>query len=219
MVVRGTSRAPKRHMSATLLPSVNSTNQVLSPEECAATLARTCFGHLAFARPERADVLPVRFAFVNGWLYFRADMPLHRAIATNPQVTLAVTERRDITRFCSVIVRGGCYETELTGAIGADTAAMRGIMQLRDPAGVPYPLVRRPARRVLKVLRLRVDEMSGTTTVVPQQDEEHDYDDVELQILRETVGHQTAREDARADDDGMAESLPLAPSAVTTPCR
>ena len=131
-------------MLATVSPALRSTNQVLSQEDCQATLGRTCFGHLAFAHDGRADVMPVRFAFIAGWLYFRADLELRMAIATNPVVTLAVTELRDITHFDSVIVRGGCYETEMTGA---------GI-----------------------ALRLRADEMQGTTTFVPCQSGEHAVD-------------------------------------------
>ena len=206
-------------MLATVSPALRSTNHVLSQEECQATLGRTCFGHLAFARDGRADVLPVRFAFVAGWLYFRADLELRMAIATNPVVTLAVTELRDITHFDSVVVRGGCYETEMTGAMDGDTDAMRGIVQMRDRPAIAKSRGNQRVRRTLTVLRLRADEMQGTTTFVPCQTGEHGYDDVALQLFRETEWHQTVREDARADDDGMAEQPPNAPSSVPTPCR
>lgn len=217
--MRAAMLPPGVQMSATVLMYSTSTRQVLSQEECQATLGRTCFGHLAFAGPEQADVLPVRFAFVEGWLYFRADMALRHAIATNPQVTLAVTELRDITHFDSVVVRGGCYETRMTGAMEGDAAAARGILQLRDPPPIARPLDKSRVPRTLTVLRLRADEMHGTTTFVPCQSAEHAYDDVEFQTLRETGWHQTGRDDARADDDGMAEQPPRPLSNEPTPCR
>lgn len=200
-------------MSETTTAAV-ATDNTLTAEECETLLRRTCFGHLAFVRSDHADVLPVRFAFVDRWVYFRADAALRSVIAHNPWLVLSVTELRDVTHVSSVVVRGGCYVTERSGSTADDAAALRGIIELRDRPAVGRERAPRVERSSI-VFRLHVDELRGTTTFVPCPAGARAYDLVELQHLREAGLDHTIAEDERADDDGMAEpNSPIPPRSV-----
>lgn len=129
-------------------------------------LERNCFAHLAFVRRTHADVVPIRIAFSGGWLYFRADRALSGTIGHNAWVAITVSERLSSTRFASVVVRGTCYATERTGSRSGDAAAFRGILKLRDRAPATAAQARR-VERTLVILRVRVEELRGTLSVVP----------------------------------------------------
>ena len=187
-----------------------SSDEHLTPADCEAMLQRVCFGHLSFVRGGNADVLPIRYAFLDGWVYFRADLELRELIARSPWLVLSVIEPRDSMRLASVVVRGGCYEAEQTGSAIRDAAALEGIIELRDRATVG-PEGEPRIQRTSTVFRLHIDEMRGITAVVPCPPGERPYDALELRHLRETGRDHTAGEDARADDDGMAEPNPPSP--------
>ena len=138
----------------------------MTAADCEAVLRRACFGHLAFAWERHADVRPIRYAYRDGWVYFRADRSLRKVIAASPWLVLSVTELQARTRVSSVIVRGGCYETEATGTLLGDAAALQGIMELRDRATVNPQRAPR-ARRSSTVFRLHVEELRGVTAFVP----------------------------------------------------
>ena len=181
-----------------------SADESMSAKNCEALLRRACFGHLAFARDGHADVLPIRYIFLEGWVYFRADLGLSEVIAHNPWLVLSVTEFQDANLVSSVIVRGGCYQTEQTGTTIGDAAALRGIMQLRDRAMVG-PQRKPRGRRSSTVFRLHVDEMRGITALVPRPASDRSFDDRENQHVRETERDQTAAEGKRAAADSVAE--------------
>jgi nitroimidazol reductase NimA-like FMN-containing flavoprotein (pyridoxamine 5'-phosphate oxidase superfamily) len=183
----------------------------LTRSQCDVILQRTCFGHLAVVQPDRVDLLPVRFACSDGWIYFRADESLSGAIARNPWLALSVTELRDPTHFHSVIVRGGCHPTVATGSAAGDEKALRGIRALRDRSRVGRSAPQHVPRTLI-VYRLHTDEVRGTSTFVPCPAGDRPYDDVEVEILRTVNRDQSESDDARADDDGMAEpSAPVPP--------
>lgn len=132
--------------------------------ECEGVLRRACFGHLAFMRDKHVDVLPTRYVYLDGWVYFRADKALRTVIAASPWLVLSVTQLEDETHVMSVVARGGCYEAERTGTAVGDVAALQGIMELRDrPRAGRGPRVRRRST----VFRLHVDELRGITATVP----------------------------------------------------
>jgi hypothetical protein len=143
-----------------------SADESMSAKNCEALLRRACFGQLAFARDGHADVLPIRYTFLEGWVYFRADLGLSEVIAHNPWLVLSVTEFQDANVVSTVIVRGGCYQTEQTGTTIGDAAALRGIIELRDRA-MGGPERKRRGRPSSTVFRLHVDEMRGITALVP----------------------------------------------------
>jgi len=146
-------------------PSALADVQMPRPE-CETVLRSVCFGHLAFIRDGHADALPIRYAYVDGWVYFRADLNLRDIIARNPWLVLSVSEVQNGSRVVSIIARGGCYQTEATGTAAGDAAALRGIVELRDRATDGRE--RKPrVRRSSIVFRLHVDELRGVSAVVP----------------------------------------------------
>jgi len=194
-----------------------SADESLPATNCEALLRRACFGHLAFARDGHADVLPIRYIFLDGWVYFRADLGLSEVIAHSPWLVLSVTEFQDANLVSSVIVRGGCYQTEQTGTTIGDAAALRGINELRDRAMVG-PQRKPRGRRSSTVFRLHVDEMRGITALVPGPARDRSFDDRENQHVRQTGRDQSAPEDARATADSVAEAVPPR-RATKLPCN
>jgi nitroimidazol reductase NimA-like FMN-containing flavoprotein (pyridoxamine 5'-phosphate oxidase superfamily) len=184
----------------------------LSRRACEAALLRICFGHLAFVRDEQLEVLPIRYAYLDGWVYFRADRQLQAVIARRPWLALAVTESRSGNYIDSIIVRGGCYHADRTGSSAGNAAALRGVVVLRDRA--PIASTSRPrVPRTSTVYRLHADTIEGTRTFVPCPPGERPYDAAELQQLSDIRRSHTASDDDRADDDGMAE----APEPIPAP--
>lgn len=174
----------------------------ISADACRALLERMSFGHLAFARDGHADAVPIRFAFLEGWVYFRADAAMRTIIRHNRWAVICVVDMIDATHFASVVARGACYATEETGSSRGDANAFRGILRLRDrlPATATRP---RPDSRSTIVLRLHVDALSGSTTVVPRP--AGGAGPVRAVHLHDGYSRETAGDDARADDDGMRE--------------
>lgn len=190
--------------ATTTVGPANSADAILTQAACEAILARTCFGHLSFIRARHAEVVPVRYAFVDGWVYFRADSRMRDVIRANPWLSLSVTECSAPSQVSSVIVRGGCYETHDTGSPDSDASALRGIRQLRDRTAVgPRQIGRVP--RTSTVFRIHEDHVRGIRTLVPCPAGDRPYDASEREYLGADARDRTDAEDQRADNDGMAE--------------
>lgn len=174
----------------------------ISDDACRAVLERSCFGHLAFARDGNVDAVPIRFAFLEGWLYFRADAAMRANIGHNRWAVISVVDMLDSTRFASVVARGACYVTEETGTARGDAGALRGILQLRDRVPRTITRPRRDSRTSI-VFRLHVDELSGSTTFVPCPAGGEDFSAALHSHGRSPA--ESSGDDARADDDGMRE--------------
>jgi nitroimidazol reductase NimA-like FMN-containing flavoprotein (pyridoxamine 5'-phosphate oxidase superfamily) len=191
------------------LPSATS---AITTEECLEVLGRVCFGHLAFFRDRHIRVQPIRYAFHEGWVFFRADSDLRAWIARSPWLALSVTEVRD-SAHTSVVVRGGCYPAEGTGSARGDADAHEGVVALRDRPRVGPRAIGRQERK-LSVFRLRAEDVHGSVTMVPCPAGQRPYDDAELEHLRAVSRAHTQSDDSRADDDGMA--APSAPEVRPT---
>lgn len=174
----------------------------ISDEACRAVLERTCFGHLAFARNGHVDAVPIRFTFLEGWLYFRADAAMRTDIRHNRWAVMSVVDRLDATHFASVVARGACYATEDTGSPQGDAAALRGILRLRDRVPERNTGPRRDSRTSI-VFRLHVDALCGSTTFVPCPAGGEELSGATHSHAASTA--ESSDEDARADDDGMRE--------------
>jgi nitroimidazol reductase NimA-like FMN-containing flavoprotein (pyridoxamine 5'-phosphate oxidase superfamily) len=194
-------------MHSTTERSAVSGSSNLTTADSEEILRRLCFGHVAFIAKRQVNVVPIRYAFDDGWVYFRADATLRDVIARSRWAVLSVTELRDTTGFASVIVRGGCYPAEATGSTAGDAAALRGILALRDRPRVGPTRAPR-VQRVSTVFRLHVEDLQGSITFVPCPAGSRAYDALEVQHLRTVGRDHTADEDSRADDDGMAEPNP-----------
>lgn len=133
---------------------------------CAAFLEEHCFGHLVLARGTQVDAVPIRFTFLDGWLYFGADAALRDEVGHNVWVAVAVAAPAEHDRWASVVVRGTCYATENTGTAAVDAAALRGIVRLREQAGEPVPSGHR-APRASVVFRMHVEDLRGRMIAAP----------------------------------------------------
>jgi nitroimidazol reductase NimA-like FMN-containing flavoprotein (pyridoxamine 5'-phosphate oxidase superfamily) len=133
---------------------------------CAAFLDQHCFGHLVLARGTHVDAVPIRFAFLDGWLYFGANAALRNEVGRNVWVAVAVAAPMQRDRWASIVARGTCYATEHTGTAAVDAAALRGIVRLREQAGAAKPGAHRAARTSV-VFRMHVEEMHGRMIDAP----------------------------------------------------
>jgi len=52
------------------VPAPTRRTSTFTPAACAAFLEEHCFGHLVLARGTQVDAVPIRFTFLDGWLYF-----------------------------------------------------------------------------------------------------------------------------------------------------
>ena len=112
------------------------------------------------------DAVPIRFTFLDGWLYFGANAALRKEVGHNVWVAVAVAAPTKRDRWASVVARGTCYATEHTGTAAVDAAALRGIVQLREQAGEAKPGAHRAARTSV-VFRMHVEEMHGRMIDAP----------------------------------------------------
>jgi nitroimidazol reductase NimA-like FMN-containing flavoprotein (pyridoxamine 5'-phosphate oxidase superfamily) len=182
----------------------------ISDDACRAVLERCCFGHLSFAREAHVDVVPIRFAFLEGSLYFRADSAMRANIDHNRWAVISVVDMMDSTHFASVVAHGACYATEETGSPRGDAAALRGILRLRDRVPRTITRPRRDSRTSI-VFRLHVDTLRGSTTVVPCP---AGGEDVSAALHSHASGSaESSGDGARADDDGMREPRDDRPSS------
>ena len=193
-----------------------SADEPLTKANCKAILARVCFGHLSFMTGGHVDVRPVRYAYRNDWVYFRASRELRGIIAQGPWFALSVTEFSEPTRVATIVVRGACYEADSVRSVAQNAEALAGIVELRDRAEIGSPRAPR-IQRSSTVFRMHVDEMHGVRAHVPCPPGQRPYSPSELQNLRDSTRSHSAGEDSRADDDGMAEPNPPQPVAAGLP--
>jgi nitroimidazol reductase NimA-like FMN-containing flavoprotein (pyridoxamine 5'-phosphate oxidase superfamily) len=133
---------------------------------CAEWLEHNCFGHLVLARGTHVDAVPIRYVFVDRWLYFGAASSLRKAIDHNVWVALAVAVPTEPGRWVSVVARGACYATEHTGTAVADAAALRGIIRLRKQGPSTSGGAHRKTRSSI-IFRMHVEELRGRMVRAP----------------------------------------------------
>ena len=180
----------------------------LSGDACRAVLERSRFGHLAFAREGIVDVVPIRFASLEGSLYFRADAQMRIDIGHNRWAVISVVDMLEPNLFASVVARGACYATEDTGSSKGDAAALRGIRWLRDCSPGETQRSSRDTGTTI-VYRLHVDGLRGSTTVVSNSD---CVDSVARPHVHVGLRAESSDDNARANDDGMRQPRPDLPS-------
>ena len=190
----------KTSTSRSTSPSYPVATRGLSVNACRAVLERNCVGHLSFLRQSHVDTMPIRFAFVDGWLYFRADREMVHTIGHNAWVVVSAAETFDTTHVASVVARGACYATDHTGSAEGDAAALLGIRRLRER--LPMTAARRRwEERVSTVFRIHVDELRGRTILVPCPPQTSDSTAAGSRAPRRSVSpaHSVA-DQARADE-------------------
>jgi uncharacterized protein len=82
----------------------------LTRAECEAVLARGGVGRLGFTREERVDILPVHFAYRDGWIFGRTTPgPKLESLRQHWWVAFQVDEIDGLFEWRSVLLHGGFY--------------------------------------------------------------------------------------------------------------
>lgn len=83
----------------------------LSSAACKALLARNHVGRLAYTLHDKVDIVPLNYAYENGWLYGRTS-PSEKLITLHQHrwVAFEVDEVEDWFEWRSVVVRGSLYQ-------------------------------------------------------------------------------------------------------------
>lgn len=140
--------------------SVPPSLRLLSRGECEALLARNVVGRIAVADRGHVNVSPANYVNAGDWLFARADRALRTAIGHNRWVAVEVAEIQGVSDWQSVVVRGACYATSLTGIASSDAATARGVALLRERV----PEMSREGHSVpfaTAIFRVHVDEITG----------------------------------------------------------
>lgn len=126
---------------------------------CEAILKRNHVGRLAYSFRDRVNIVPLHYAYSDGWIYGRTSVgDKVNKLRHHRWVAFEVDEIKDWFEWRSVIVRGALYllDPEETSdevwaqALSVLSQAMPGIFTSRDPA---------PSRTEL--FRISVDEVTG----------------------------------------------------------
>jgi nitroimidazol reductase NimA-like FMN-containing flavoprotein (pyridoxamine 5'-phosphate oxidase superfamily) len=191
--VRSRTREPELVPPAGRVPAA--VLRPLSSRRCVAVLARNTVARIAFAHRAQVNIAPMLYVFVDGWLYARADAAMRTAIRHNRWVAVEVAEVTGVSEWQSVVARGACYSTTDAGSTD-DHAVAEGIARLRNR----IPEMSRPgsgARFRTAIYRVHVDELTGYSAR-PSRPRSNGAT-AQRRAAR-------AREQARADDDGMSQA-------------
>jgi uncharacterized protein len=135
----------------------------LSPDECAAVLARGYVGRIAFSSHDRVDIQPVHYVYEDGWIYGRTSTGAKLVtLRHNPWVAFEVDEVRAPFDWTSVVVRGSFHQlAEPADAPPRERVAREHAIDLLRALvpGTLRPGDPTPWRDV--VFRIAIDEITG----------------------------------------------------------
>lgn len=114
-------------------PAPSPTFRDLTPDECAALLARNRVMRLAYSFRNRVDIEPVHYAYADGWVYVRTAAGTKlETILHHPWVAFEVDEVEDTFEWRSVVGHGSFLLLERDGAELVARAWERAIASLRS---------------------------------------------------------------------------------------
>ncbi|HTD82467.1 MAG TPA: pyridoxamine 5'-phosphate oxidase family protein [Gemmatimonadaceae bacterium] len=116
--------------------------KTLQTPQCEAILLRNDVGRIAFALDDRVQILPVHYAYRNGWIHGRTAAPTY--LPRNARVAFEVDERSSSNEWRTIIVHGQLDIVESGGAEqsrGVLERARLFFQQLLQPALVESPAV------------------------------------------------------------------------------
>ncbi|HET6700498.1 MAG TPA: pyridoxamine 5'-phosphate oxidase family protein, partial [Gemmatimonadaceae bacterium] len=132
----------------------------LSRTECTRLLARNYVGRLAYAFRDAVDIVPLHYAYVDGWIYARTSPGQKLAkLRHNRWVAFEVDEVRGVFDWTSVVVHGGLYVLSPDGPEADASAWERAVELLRrlvPAAGTAFD----PMPERTMVFRIHADEMT-----------------------------------------------------------
>jgi nitroimidazol reductase NimA-like FMN-containing flavoprotein (pyridoxamine 5'-phosphate oxidase superfamily) len=144
-------------------PAAGPQIRALSREECEEVLHRNVVGRIAYAFGGRVDIVPIHYAYEDGWLYARTS-PGHKLETWRHShwVAFEVDEVRALFDWTSVVVHGEVYVLSPEGPAHLAAAWEHAVGLLRRivaATGTPHDPV--PWRTAL--LRIHAGEISGRT--------------------------------------------------------
>ena len=130
----------------------------LTHAECTRLLARNHVGRLAYAFRQAVDIVPIHYAYADGWIYARTS-PGQKVtkVRHNRWVAFEVDEIHGMFHWTSVVVHGGLYILDADSVGETRQRAVR-ILQERFPGAF---MDDDPVAFRTTIFRIHVDAMSG----------------------------------------------------------
>ena len=131
----------------------------LSRAECTRLLARNQVGRLAYTFREAIDIVPIHYAYADGWIYARTS-PGQKVtkLRHNRWVAFEVDEIHATYQWTSVVVRGGLYLLEQDSVVQETWDRAVAVLQEKFPGAFT---VRDPVPFRTTIFRIHVDAVSG----------------------------------------------------------
>lgn len=131
----------------------------LSRAECTRLLARNHVGRLAYTFREAIDIVPIHYAYADGWIYARTS-PGQKVtkLRHNRWVAFEVDEIHAMYQWTSVVVRGGLYLLEEDAVVQETWDRAVAVLQEKFPGAFT---VRDPVPFRTTIFRIHVDAVSG----------------------------------------------------------
>jgi uncharacterized protein len=144
----------------------------LDREECESILSRNHVGRIAYAKARRTVVLPVYYAYADGWIYGRMQRSRKRAILGWYgwwPVAFQVDEAEDLFQWRSVLVHGGLYALPPDGTASEQDSRRRAIELMR--ALIPRTFrTGDPMPSWAGVFRIAVQDVTGSEAIPESTD-------------------------------------------------
>lgn len=131
----------------------------LSRAECTRLLARNHVGRLAYAFREAIDIVPIYYAYADGWIYGRTSPGQKIAkLRHNRWVAFEVDEIHGLFHWTSAVVHGGLYLLDQESAVRDTWDRAVTVLQEKFPGAFTD---RDPVPFRTTIFRIHVDEVSG----------------------------------------------------------
>lgn len=131
----------------------------LSRTECTRLLARNHVGRLAYTYREAVDIVPVHYAYADGWIYARTS-PGQKVtkLRHNRWVAFEVDEIHGTFQWTSVVVHGALYFLDEESTVRQTWERAVAILQEKFPDSFTD---RDPVPFRTTIFRIHVDAVSG----------------------------------------------------------
>jgi hypothetical protein len=131
----------------------------LSKTECTRLLARNHVGRLAYAFRDAVDIVPVYYAYDDGWIYVRTSPGQKIAkLRHNRWVAFEVDELYGLFHWSSVVVHGGLYLLDQESAATEVWERAVTVLQKKFPDSFTE---RDPVPFRTTIFRIHLDAVSG----------------------------------------------------------
>ena len=131
----------------------------LSRTECTRLLARNHVGRLAYSYRELVDIVPIHYAYADGWIYARTS-PGQKVtrLRHNRWVAFEVDEIHGMYQWTSVVVHGGLYLLDEDSVVRETWDRAVSVLQEKFPGAFTD---RDPVPFRTAIFRIHVDAVSG----------------------------------------------------------